>query len=334
MPHYQPSSVSGQYTHMARPPFPDKISFTLDHLQVSTPAAPGTADIVRYLTARDIPVTVFVRCAEPRNGCPRNRPLAEEVYRINPRLVTLGVHSRSKTRPRQEQLDNLAAINNMIEDITGKKSMVMSYHGKNAGPVPGFSFPGMRYCRGITSKWSSAGFDGFNTPVVSANTIKKCYAEVAAMNKSGLVPTLFFHSHELSKAPGHRIFKSRFDNFVNDIVHKNLQAVHYLEAMETSLNPGSAPVSGGDTDDSDTPTITRRFRVSASEIGTLRPVKVDYIIEDADGRQVGMTQNKTTELFTLPVGDYIVRARVNNQERCHQHFTLTVAGGLHVILYV
>ena len=202
----------------------------------------------------------------------------------------------------------------------------MSYHGHNAGPISGLIFPGVRYARGVTNAWTPGGNDSLNTPVVTAHTIKRCLEEIEAMNNAGLVPTFFFHTHELIS--GHGTFKSRFDNIVNLVLHQKLAAVPYLAAMETSFNDTSSSSGGGNN------IVTRPCRISASEIGTLRPIKVDFSIVGVDGQEVDSATNLDTEVFILPVGDYTVKASINGNIRDSKNLTLTSAGGLHVIVYV
>jgi hypothetical protein len=206
----------------------------------------------------------------------------------------------------------------------------MSHHGQGAGPVPGVNYNNVKYIRGVGNVWAAGAIDPLNSPVIDykssqppviENSIERCFSEATKMNKADLVPTLFFHSNELVDEPlyDHNLKKSKFDHFVNAVVHRNIEAVSYLEAMTKCFMDVS---------------IERRFRVSASERVTLRRAQVDYIIEDSSGTVVETAENSHTKLFTLPIGAYTVKAKVDGELKCSTPFTLTPAGGVHVIVYV
>ncbi len=243
MPNYIQSFVTQTYDHAANPPLLDKVVFTIDHIHEGGPGLYSTLDIVKFLTGHQIPVTVFIQCSDPVNRCPAERRNAQQVYDLDPNLVSLGAHSLSKGSSPAEQASNLLLINEMIEDITGSPASTLSYHGSGAGPENGVSYPGIRYARGIISAWSTAQADNvLNTPVMSLSSVNAAFEFIRLRNLADLSATLFVHSVELTNGSPK---KEVFDAVLKAVIDKKLQALPYLSAMQSDYQGGSPVTPAG-----------------------------------------------------------------------------------------
>lgn len=239
MPTYVQSHVTQRYEHSANPPLLDKIVFTIDHVHMGGPGQYSTYDIVKFLTDRQIPVTVFIQCTDPNNLCLVDKRNAQEVYELNPNLVTLGAHSLSIGNHHSLQSNNLNLIRNIISDITGTNTSILSYHGSNAGPENGITYAGVDYARGIKSLWSTAQSDNpLDTPVMGLGSANAAFEYTRLRNLAGLSATLFVHSAELTSGSTK---KTVFDTLVKAVSERRLQALPYLSAMQSDYS--SAPVT-------------------------------------------------------------------------------------------
>lgn len=234
MPYYVPTNAIKKYTYLANPPVLDRVSFTIDHIHQGGAGLYSTYDIVRYLTDRNIPVTIFIQCTDPRNRCPADNRHARRIYQLNPSLVSFGAHSLSPTNGLAAQRDNYELIQDIIVNVTGRKSSVFSYHGRNAGPQVGVSYPEVRYARGIKSLWSTARVDNpFDTPVMPMYAVNAAFEYTRLRNLAGLSSTIFVHSVELKN--GNRK-KRVFDTFLKSVVERRIQAVSYEQAMKVDFS--------------------------------------------------------------------------------------------------
>ncbi len=241
MPTYNPSFVTQQYLHSANPPFLDKVVFTIDHLHEGGPGIYSTFDVVKYLVSKQIPVTIFIQCTDPNNLCPAERRMAQNVYDLDHNLVSLGAHSLTRGNSQANQNNNLDKVKDVIADITGSNPEILSYHGSNAGPENGISYPGITYARGITSAWSAAQMDNpLNTPVMNINSVNAAYNFIQQRNAANLSATLFVHSVELTSGSQKKV---TFDTIVADVVGRRLQALPYLSAMQSDYT-GTIPIPG------------------------------------------------------------------------------------------
>ena len=230
MPNYIPEFVSDTYSFSANPPVLDKIVFTIDHIHQGGAGLYSTLDVVRHLVSRRIPVTVFLQCTDPGNFCALDSRNAEDVFNLDPDLVSFGLHTLPRGNSQTVQSDNLNLISNMILNITGQRPVISSYHGANAGPENGISFAGVQYARGIHSQWSTVQEDDqLNTPVMGLNTINQSFGFIRFRNQVDLTATLFVHSAELTNGSSR---KKSFDTLVKAVSSRNLQAVDYLSAMQ------------------------------------------------------------------------------------------------------
>lgn len=239
MPVYNQSHVTQRYEHSANPPLLDKVVFTIDHIHQGGPGLYSTYDVVKFLTDRQIPVTIFIQCTDPANLCPADRRNTQDVYDLNPNLVTLGTHSLSPANSQSAQAGNHNLIRNVISDVTGSSPVIMSYHGANAGPENGISYAGIRYARGIKSFWSAAQNDNpLNTPVMGLGSVSAAFDFIRLRNQAGLSATLFVHSAELTNGSTK---KTVFDTIIKAVMDRKLQAMPYLSAMQSDYS--SVPVT-------------------------------------------------------------------------------------------
>ena len=331
MPAYQLSNVVKKYQHTANPPVLDRICFTIDHIHEGGGNVSSTRDVVKFLIDRNIPVTVFFQCRDPQNP-DNDKDKAEEIYALAPHLVTLGVHSLSKGNSQAAQTNNLNLLNGMIQEITGRKSIVMSYHGAGAGAEPHIHYTGIKYSRGIQSAWAVGSDNPLETPVMPLNSVSYSFEYTATRNGAGLVSTLFVHSGELGRNSTKRRI---FDSYVKEVVQRRLQAVSYLEAMKSDFRRGghsSSPTPGGFTPPArgDGPDAKGVFRLSASSDPARRPIKVNFSVTNVRGQQVAAANNIHSKAFNLAVGSYKVTAK-KGRETQSSWINLTTAGGIHKI---
>ena len=237
MPIYAPSHVTESYNFSANPPILDKVVFTIDHIHQGGPGIYSTADVVKHLVSRSIPVTIFVQCTDPANQCKVNERNAQELVDIDPSLITLGVHTLTRGNSQKDQSKNLNLISDMITNISGTRPIISSYHGHNAGPESGITFAGIRYARGVHSQWSSAQNDNLlNTPVMGLNSVNTAFNFTQLRNKAGLSASLFVHTNELVSGSTKKLV---FDSLVQAVNDNKLQALSYLDAMNMDYNSSS-----------------------------------------------------------------------------------------------
>ncbi len=234
MPEYIQSNVRKKYISSANPPILDRVVFTIDHIHNGNSHVPSTLEVVRFLINKKIPVTVFMECKDPRNKCFIDQEEAQKIYNLNPDLITLGVHSLSIKNTQEKQSENLELINDVILNITGSRSTILSYHGKNAGPEPGIHYNNIIYARGINTWSAPEKDDPLNTPVMGLKTVKSAFEYIKRRNEYGLSATLFVHSVELRNgSPKKRVF----DTLVKEVEERRLQALDYYSAMERDFSP-------------------------------------------------------------------------------------------------
>lgn len=331
MPVYQLSNVVKQYDQVANPPALDKVCFTIDHIHKGSSSVSSTLEVVKFLTNHNIPVVVFFQCRDPRNPH-RDKERAEEIYALAPNLVSLGVHSLSKGNSQAAQTKNLNVLNKMIQEITGRKSVIMSYHGAGAGAEPTIHYSGIQYSRGIQSSWAVGMDDPLETPVMPLRSVRQSFEYTVTRNAAGLTSTLFVHSGEL----GVGSLKRRiFDTYVKAVMQRKLQAVSYLDAMRADFRRGShrptepsstfVPPARGDGPDE-----RGVFRLSASSDPARRPIKANFSITNVRGQQVAAAQNTHSKAFNLAVGSYKVTAKKGRVTQS-AWINLTTAGGIHKI---
>jgi len=240
MPVYVPAYVGNiSYNQSANPPRLDKIVFTIDHIHNGGPGIYSTYDVVAHLVKHKIPVTIFMECTDPANLCRIDKKYAKKIYELSPEYVSLGVHALPKGHTQEEQSNRLNLINNVIEDITGKKSNILSYHGAGAGPEPGISFNGIKYARGIKTWFAAQRPNKLNTPIMYLNSINSAFKYIKARNKAGLSASLFVHTVELRS--GSRL-KLVFDTLVKQVAQQKLHALKYYPAMEVDYSASRCPL--------------------------------------------------------------------------------------------
>lgn len=338
MPTYQLSPVSQKYTNAANPPALDKVVFTIDHIHAGGHRVSSTYEVVKFLVDRKIPVTVFFQATSPSNNYEFDRKNARMIYNLAPHLVTLGVHPLPKGFNQSQHMVVFNLLNDIIEEITGKKSTVLSYHGSGAGPMPGISFPGIQYARGIGSSWSASGDNPLNTPVTVLNSVQRSFEYTTERNAAGLSSTLFVHSSEL--VPG-SVRKEIFDSYISEVLSRRLQAVSYYDAMQADFKATSPDTGGGTNGDNTGGSTgggtsgggTGSLRLSASEAGTRRPVKANFKIQKLNGEVVETASNLTSEQFFIPVGKYKVSATALGKTETTE-VTLTRSQGLHHVFLI
>ena len=321
MPRYQLSNIQKKYPFSATPPVLDKIVFTIDHIHLGDYHLSSTYEVVKYLTDRSIPVTVFIQCTNPSNDYEFDRYNARLIYALAPHLVTLGVHPLPKGATQEEQYKTLNIISRIIQEVTGKKPVILSYHGKNAGPMRGIHFPGIKFARGIGHVWAAGADDPLNTPVMPLVSVSKAYEYIHERNLAGFSATLFVHSVELRR--GARP-KRVFDTLVRDVVQHRLQAISYYKAMLHDFNYANRMIQTIKT-----PPMGL-MRLSALTKQGKRPIAVDFSIRQKNGRYRNYIANVNTRLLTLPVGQYHITAKTGNIIETTD-LTLTPTQGIHHI---
>lgn len=229
MPEYAPSYVNDVYSSSVSSPILDKIVFTIDHIHMGGPGIYSTFDIVKHLVKNKIPVTVFIECSDPANLCKIDRIHAKAIYQLNPDFVSLGAHALPKGNTQKEQSKRLALVNDIINDITGSPSTILSYHGSGAGPEPGIIYDDIKFARGIKPWVAAQRLNPLDTPVMPLSSVNTAFRYTKLRNKAGLSATLFVHSVELrSFNPQKKVF----DTFVSQVKQRKLQALKYSSAMK------------------------------------------------------------------------------------------------------
>ncbi len=324
MPIYTLSNTQEHYLNSANPPVLDKVVFTIDHIHAGDFEISSTYEVVKFLTDAGIPVTVFFQATNPSHNYEFDRNNARLIYGLAPHLVTLGVHPLPAGNTAARQLEVFHVISGIIKDVTGKKPLVLSYHGAGAGPMPGIHFPDIKYARGIGSAWALGGDDRLNTPVMVMNSIKRSFDYTTERNAAALSSTLFVHTQEL--APD-SLKKSIFDAYVKEVIARRLQAVPYYEAMLADFkdSPLEPPTTG--------PVAKGSLRLSASEKVTRRPLKADLKIQILNGDIIETASNVTTQQFHIPVGKYRVSATALGKTES-KDIELTKLQGLHEIFLI
>jgi hypothetical protein len=327
MPIYTLSNTQERYLNSANPPVLDKVVFTIDHIHAGNFEISSTYEVVKFLTDAGIPVTVFFQVTNPSHNYEFDRNNARLIYGLAPHLVTLGVHPLPKGNTAAKQLEVFNVISGIIKDVTGKKPLVLSYHGSGAGPMSGIIFSGIKYARGIGSAWAQGGDDRLNTPVMVMNSIKRSFDYTIERNAAALSSTLFVHTQEL--APN-LLKKSIFDTYVKEVIARRLQAVPYYEAMladfkDSPSEPPEPPTTGSVAKGS--------LRLSASEKVTRRPLKADFKIQTLNGNIVETANHVTTQQFRIPVGKYRVSATALGKTES-KDIELTKLQGLHKIFLI
>jgi len=240
MPVYVPSYVGDvSYGESANPPRLDKIVFTIDHIHIGGPGIYSTYDVVAHLVKHKIPVTVFMECSDPANLCRVDKKNAKAIYELDPQLVSLGAHALPKGHTQEEQSKRLNLINNVIQEVTGKKSNVLSYHGADAGPEPGITFDGIRYARGIRSWIAAHRPNKLDTPIMFLNSVESAFKYIKIRNNAGLTATLFVHTVELRSLSKIKII---FDTLIKQITDRQLNAINYYSAMELDYSHSRCPL--------------------------------------------------------------------------------------------
>jgi hypothetical protein len=340
MPSYRLSSVSDRYTNSANPPVLDRVAFTIDHIHAGSQSISSTYEVVKFLADQGIPVTVFFQATSPSHNYEFDRDNARLIYNLAPHLVTLGVHPLPKGNSQAQQLKVFNVLSGIIQNVTGEKPLLLSYHGSGAGPMPGITFPGIKYGRGIGSTWSPGSANRLDTPVMPLNTVKRSFDYTTERNAAGLSSTLFLHTSEL--APG-TIKKKIFDTYITEVKAQRLQAISYYDAMlsdfnDTDSSGGSGGGSGGSGGGGTTPpppssTDTGSLRLSASETPSRRPLKATFKIQKLTGETVATASDLTSKQFIVPVGKYRVSATALDQTETKE-LELTKAKGLHHIFMI
>ena len=152
MPSYRQDTTSKRYQASTNSPSLDRVCFTLDHIHSGEHGLPSTYEVVKFLVDKRIPVTVFMQATSPSNNYELDRSNARLIYNLAPHLVTLGLHPLSSGNSQQRQTKTHNVISEIIQDVTGKKPTVLSYHGAGVGPEPHIRFPGIKYLR---PRWSN-----------------------------------------------------------------------------------------------------------------------------------------------------------------------------------
>lgn len=240
MPVYVPSYVDDiSYGESANPPRLDKIVFTIDHIHIGGPGLYSTYDVVAHLVKLKIPVTVFMECTDPANLCRIDKNNAKKIYELDPELVSLGVHALPKGHTQEQQKKRFHLINDVIQEITGKRSHILSYHGANAGPEEGIVFDGIKYGRGIRSWVAAQRPNKLDTPIMHLNSISSVFKYIKTRNNAGLTATLFVHTIELRSLTKLKII---FDTLIQQVVDQKLQAISYFLAMELDYSNSRCPL--------------------------------------------------------------------------------------------
>lgn len=322
---YRPSNVAKPYPNVANSPHLDKISFTLDHIHAGNGSVCSTYELVRYLVHKNIPVTVFMQVTSPANDYELDKSNARLIYQLSPSLVTLGVHPLHGGHTQREQAEVHNILNYIIEQVTGRKPVVLSYHGHGAGPQNGIIFPGIQYARGIHCR-TDARPDPMNTPVMPLSSVTAAYNYIKKRNEAGLTATFFTHSCELREGSTQ---KRVFDNLVREVLSQRLNAVSYQQAMNHEFRGGAG------TPDNDSPhtpdpgsEVKYGLRLSALTETGFQPLAANFEVRSTDGRVVASSSNKKQAQFHLPPAIYQANA-IAGGTSITQPVNLTLRQGLH-----
>ncbi|HFC91527.1 MAG TPA: hypothetical protein ENJ51_01805 [Leucothrix mucor] len=318
---YQLSSIQKTYKFSANPPVLDKVVFTIDHIHAGDHHLSSTYEVVKFLTDHGIPITVFIQATNPSNDYEFDRSNARLIYNLAPHLVTLGVHPLPKGHSQAQQRDTLNIINRIIQDITRKRPITLSYHGSGAGPMLGISFPGIQFARGIHHTWAVNSDNRLDTPVMPLVSVSRAYEYIHERNNARLSATLFVHSTELRHGSRQRRV---FDTLVRDVIQHRLQALPYLQAMQQDFR------SDGATAVTTQPTEIGVMRLSALTKQGKRPIPVNLSIKQRDGNYSTSASNTTSRQFSLPVGKYRVSAKIGQTTET-KDLSLNATQGIHHI---
>ena len=338
---YRLSNTTNKYNFSGRPPTLDRVAFTIDHIHAGDHDICSTYEVVKFLVDKNIPVTVFIQATNPSNDYEYDRNNARLIYRLAPHLVTLGVHPKPSGNTAQEQNRVHTVIRNIINDITGKYPVVLSYHGAGAGPEPGITFSGIKYARGIISAWAAGTDNPLNTPVMVMNSVSRAFEYTSQRNAAGYSSTIFVHTNELTDNSTKKLV---FDTFVNEVLSRRIQAVSYYNAMLVDFNRAAAPpVTPVPPTPTPTPTPSPTQPSPAGALGSLRlsasskvgrrPVSANFVIEKLNGEEVGRANNAKTFPFRIPFGQYKVLAKVGSIVETAT-VNLTPASGIHHIFLI
>ena len=237
MSDYVLSNVTEIYTPSANPPILDKVVFTIDHIH--TGGKYSTYDVVKFLVKNKIPVTVFMECTDHNYSCRKDKVEAEKIFSLNPDLVTLGIHPLANILPsgleatNEEQNERRRLISDAIYEITSKRTTILSYHGKGAGPKAGITFEGVEFARGIKSWVAGNKSNPLDTPVVGLANVESAFNYTRSRNELGLSATIFIHTNDLNKYPKQKVV---FDTFVRNVIDRRLQALDYYSAMKRDFS--------------------------------------------------------------------------------------------------
>ena len=321
MARYQLSNIHKRYSFSANPPVLDKIVFTIDHIHAGDHDLSSTYEVVKFLTDRRIPVTVFMQATNPSHDYEFDRNNAALIYNLAPHLVTLGVHPLPKGASQQQQQETLHIISDIIRGITRKTPVILSYHGRGAGPMRGIHFAGIKFARGIRQAWSVKGDNPLDTPVMPLVSVSRAYEYIHERNNAGLSATLFVHSAGLRHGtPQRRVF----DTLVRDVMQRRLQAIAYQQAMVHDFNHTGTPII------STPPQATGVMRLSALTKKGKHPISVNFSIQQRDGHYRNKVSHVNTRQFNLPVGKYRVSAQIGSTI-VRKDLTLTATQGIHHI---
>lgn len=340
MSSYRQDSTSRKYESIANRPTLDRVCFTLDHIHSGEHGLSSTYEVVKFLVDRKIPVTVFMQATSPSNDYELDRNNARLIHNLSPNLVTLGIHPLSSGNSAQKQKQTYDVIKEIIRDVTGENPKTLSYHGAGAGPESHISYPGIKYCRGISSAWAVGADDPNNTPVIVLNTVTRAINYAKERNAADLSATVFIHTQELTRGSAK---KRIFDTFVKEVLSRRIQAVSYFDAMEGDFNVGHRqPLPT--TTPAPSPRPTPRpappapspsgrkasLRLSASTKQGRRPVAANFYIQKTNGHNVDSSVSTTTEQFKIPEGTYKVTAK-RGRESISETITVSATKGVHHI---
>lgn len=268
------------------------------------------------------------------NNYELDRSNARLIYNLAPHLVTLGLHPLSSGNSQQRQTKTHNVISEIIQDVTGKKPNVLSYHGAGAGPEPHIRFPGIKYCRGIGSAWAVGADQRNDTPVIVLNSVTRALNYAQERNAAGLSATIFIHTQELTRgSPKKRIF----DTFVKEVQERRLHAVSYYQAMEVDFNVGhrqplpSPQPTPTPRPDNNSSRRKGSLRLSASTEQGRRPISANFFIQKTNGQNVESGRG-TTKQFKIPEGKYKVTAKVGNIKRTKTLHVSASQGVHHIFL--
>lgn len=323
---YRLSNVTDQYNLSARPPVLDRVVFTIDHIHAGNDSVCSTYEVVKFLVDRNIPVVVFIQATNPSNNYEYDRDNARLIYRLAPNLVTLGVHPLPAGNSQADQNRVHITIRDIIKDVTGTFPAVLSYHGAGAGPMPGITFSGIKYARGILSAWAAGTDDPLNTPVMVMNSVSRAFAYTSQRNAARYSSTIFIHTSELRNGSTKKLI---FDTFIKAVEDRKIQAMPYMSAMNVDFSTSVSPTPTPPTPPSSSGGIGS-LRLSASTKVGRRPVNADFLIEKLNGEVVERASNVKTQAFRIPAGQYKVTSKIGSVTETAT-INLTSSKGIHHI---